>query len=379
MQQLQVRLKARDDRYEIKVARGLLKEAGSEIRKTLGNNTRQVAVISNQKVFNLFGARTLSSLRANDFAVTHWFMGDGERFKSLSTVHKALLFLSESGLQRTDAIVALGGGVVGDLAGFAAATYLRGLPFIQIPTTLIAQVDAAIGGKTGVNLPHGKNLVGAFHQPRLVLTDTETLMTLPTRDLTAGWCEVIKQGAVGSRALFKKTTNFLASLSADRDTLFSREMEELIRDHCAFKASIVSGDEREAPDRRDHRSRRILNFGHTIGHALEAATNYRRFRHGEAVGHGMLVAGDISKNLGLLAAADLESLRHAVRLCGPLPSASDLDEGTVISFLGRDKKRVAGRLNWVLLERIGRARIVDGNEITPRLLRESIRAGLIAK
>jgi 3-dehydroquinate synthase len=379
LQQLQVRLKARDDRYEIKIAQGLLEDAGSETRKTLGNQTRQVALISNEKVYRLFGARIVSSLRAKDFIVTQWFMGDGERFKSLSTVHKALLFLSENGLERTDAVVALGGGVVGDLAGFAAATYLRGISFIQIPTTLIAQVDAAIGGKTGVNLRHGKNLVGAFHQPRLVLTDTETLMTLPARDLTSGWCEVIKQGAVGSRALFKKTTKFLETLAANHDTLVSTEMEELIRSHCAFKASIVSGDEREAPDRHDRRSRRILNFGHTTGHALEAATSYRRFRHGEAVGHGMLVAGEISKNLGLLDASELELLRHAVRLCGPLPSASDLDDDTIISFLGRDKKSVAGRLNWVVLERIGRARIMDGREITPRLLRESIRAGLKAK
>lgn len=376
MQQLQVRLKARPDQYEIKIARGLLKEAGSEIRKTLGNQTRQVAVISNQKVFHLFGASLFTSLRSNDFAVTRWLIGDGERFKSLSTVNQALLFLSESGLQRTDAVVALGGGVVGDLAGFVAATYLRGVPFIQIPTTLIAQIDAAIGGKTGVNLPLGKNLVGAFHQPRGVLIDTATLITLPPRELTAGWCEVIKQGAVGSRALFKKTTRLLETIAANRETLVSTEMEGLIRSHCAFKASIVSGDERESPDRRDHRSRRILNFGHTTGHALEAATRYRRFRHGEAVGHGMIVAGEISKNLGLLAASELELLRHAVRLCGPLPAASYLDEDTIISFLRRDKKVIAGRLNWVLLERIGRARIVDEKEITPRLLRDSIRAGL---
>ena len=376
MQQLQVRLKARPDQYEITIAHGLLKKVGSEIRKTLGNQTRQVAVISNQKVFDLFGAPLITSLRSNDFAVTRWLMGDGERFKSLSTVHQALLFLSESGLQRTDAVVSLGGGVVGDLAGFAAAIYLRGVPFIQIPTTLIAQIDAAIGGKTGVNLPQGKNLVGAFHQPRKVLIDTQTLITLPDRELTSGWCEVIKQGAVGSRALFKKTTRLLETIAANRETLISMEMEGLIRSHCAFKASIVSGDEREAPDRHDHRSRRILNFGHTTGHALEAVTRYRRFRHGEAVGHGMIVAGEISKNLGLLAASELELLRHAVRLCGPLTEANDLDEGTIISFLKRDKKMVAGRLNWVLLERIGRARIVDEKEITPRLLRESIRAGL---
>ena len=377
MQQLQVRLKTRADRYDIKISRGILSQSGSEIRQILGSETRRVAVISNPKVFALFGSQTVASLKSNDFAVTPWLMRDGERFKSLATVHKALLSLSEAGLQRTDAVVALGGGVVGDVAGFAAATYMRGIPFIQIPTTLIAQTDAAIGGKTGVNLAHGKNLVGAFHQPRRVLIDTETILTLPERELTSGWCECVKQGAAGDRSLFKKTTRFLEQ--ADRDALVSDEMENLIRSHCAFKASIVSGDEREAPDRTDHRSRRILNFGHTTGHALEAVTAFRRFRHGEAVGHGMLVAGEISKNLGLLPATELELLRHAVRLCGPLPGASNLDEGDIIRSLRRDKKSVAGKVKWVLLERIGRARIIDQREITPRLLRQSIRAGLRAE
>lgn len=377
MQQLQVRLKTRADRYDIKISRGILSQSGSEIRQILGVDCRRVAVISNPKVFALFGSQTVASLKTNDFVVTPWLMQDGERFKSLATVHKAFLSLSEAGLQRTDAVVALGGGVVGDVAGFVAATYMRGIHFIQIPTTLIAQIDAAIGGKTGVNLAHGKNLVGAFHQPRRVLIDTDPLLTLPKRELTSGWGECVKQGAAGDRSLFKKTTSFLER--ADRDALVSDEMEHLIRSHCAFKALIVSGDEREAPERTDHRSRRILNFGHTTGHALEAVTAYRRFRHGEAVGHGMLVAGEISKNLGLLAATELELLRHAVRLCGPLPAASDLDEGDIIRFLRRDKKSVAGRVKWVLLERIGRARIVDEREITPRLLRQSIRDGLRAE
>jgi 3-dehydroquinate synthase len=376
LQQVQVRLNAQKHRYDIKIGRGILGAVGTEIRESPGNRTRRVAVISNQKVFNLFGAQTVENLRANDFLVTIWLMGDGERFKSLTSVRTALLFLSESDLQRTDTVVALGGGVVGDLAGFAAATYLRGVPFIQIPTTLIAQIDAAIGGKTGVNLPHGKNLVGAFHQPRRVLIDAETLKTLPARELTAGWCESIKQGAVSSRALFRKTNDFLKSITSNRQALVSPELEELIRCHCAFKASIVAGDEREAPDRTDRRSRRILNFGHTTGHALEAVTRYRRFRHGEAVGHGMLVAGEISKNLGLLPASELELLRDAVRLCGPLPNASDLEESAIMRSIQRDKKSIAGRIKWVLLERIGRPRIVDGKEVTPSLLRKSLRAGL---
>ncbi|MGH9969309.1 MAG: 3-dehydroquinate synthase [Pyrinomonadaceae bacterium] len=376
MQRLQVRLEAVKHRYHIRIGRGILGEVGPQILKCLPHRARRVAVISNKKVFALFGRQTVASLHAADLLNARWLMGDGERFKSLTTLENALSFLSKTGLERTDVVVALGGGVVGDMAGFAAATYLRGIPFIQIPTTLIAQIDSSIGGKTGVNLPLGKNLVGAFHQPHAVIIDTKTLTTLPARELVAGWCESIKQGAVGSRTLFKQTRDFLETIKSNKDALVSPTMEQLIRDHCAFKASIVSGDEREAPDRTDHRSRRILNFGHTVGHALEAITRYRRFRHGEAVGHGMLVAAEISKNLGLLAASELELLREAVRLCGPLPRASDLDAKLIMRSVQRDKKSVAGRIKWVLLERLGRARIVDGKEITPSLLRDSLRAGL---
>lgn len=376
MQRLHVRLAAAKHRYEIKIGRRILPELGIEIHNCLPHRARRLAVISNQKVFSLYGAQTLKSLRAKDFLVSRWLMGDGEQCKTLNTVQKALLFLSETGLERTDAVVTLGGGVVGDMAGFAAATYLRGIPLIQVPTTLIAQIDSSIGGKTGVNLPHGKNLVGAFHQPSGVFIDTETLTTLPRRELVSGWCECIKQGAVGNRALFKQTRAFLETFKSSPDALISPALEKLIRSHCAFKAGIVTGDEREAPERTDRLSRRILNFGHTIGHALEAITRYRRFRHGEAVGYGMLVAGEISKTLGLLAASELELLREAVRLAGSLPAASDLDKGAIIRLILRDKKTVAGRIKWVLLERIGRARIVDGKEIRPRLLRESISVGL---
>jgi 3-dehydroquinate synthase len=376
LQRLRVRTKARQHDYEIKIRRGILGNIGDEARACLGADTRRIAVISNQRVFDLYGKRTIRSLGASNFSVSHMIMGDGERFKFLGTAEQTLAFLSSTGLERTDAVLALGGGVVGDLAGFAAAVYLRGIPFVQVPTTLLAQIDSSVGGKTGVNLSLGKNLVGSFHQPNAVLIDIETLTSLPARELVAGWCESVKQGAVASRKLFKKTTAFLHYLSSHRTALVSPKLEELIASHCAFKAAIVAGDEREAAGRRDHRSRRILNFGHTVGHALEAATSYRRFRHGEAVGHGILVAGQLSKNLGLLDASELESLGEAVRLCGPLPRASDIDETAIMSSVARDKKSVNGRIQWVLLERIGRARIVDGTEITQKLLRISLRAGL---
>ena len=209
MPRLQVRTTTRRHRYEIAIGAGILSSAGKEARNCLDKYAQRIALISNKKVFSLYGSAVIGSLRASGFSVSHWLMGDGERHKSVQTAEKALGFLGDTGLERSDAVIALGGGVVGDVAGFGAAAYLRGISFIQIPTTLLAQVDSSVGGKTGVNLPAGKNLVGFFHQPRAVIVDTETLTTLPSRELVAGWCETVKQGAVGSRKLFKQTTDFL--------------------------------------------------------------------------------------------------------------------------------------------------------------------------
>lgn len=375
MPRLQVHTRARPREYEIRIGRGILSEAGRVARGCLGKQSQRVALISNKRVFSLYGAALIKSLRASGFPVSFCLLGDGETTKSIQTADYALRFLSETGIERSDGVVALGGGVVGDVAGFAAAVYLRGVPFIQIPTTLLAQIDSSVGGKTGVNLPAGKNLVGSFHQPAAVIVDIDTLTTLPARELVAGWCECVKQGAVSSRKLFKQTIDFLSVFNSE-GVLVSPQLEELIASHCAFKASIVAADEREDLARRDHRSRRILNFGHTIAHALEAVTNYRRFRHGEAVGHGMLVAGELSKNLGLMDQSELELLSRAVCLCGSLPSAKDVDENALVSAITRDKKRTAGHVQWVLLERIGRPRIIDGKEISPRLLRKSVREAL---
>jgi 3-dehydroquinate synthase len=199
---------------------------------------------------------------------------------------------------------------------------------------------------------------------------------LPRRELTAGWCESVKQGTAGDRALFDETYDFLRAGPTSETASRSKKLAQLVAAQVAFKASIVAGDEREDVARTDSRSRRILNFGHTTAHALEALTRYRRFRHGEAVGHGMLVAGEISKRLGLLDASELELLRDAIRLCGRLPPADDLDESEILGRVVHDKKAVAGRVKWVLLEGIGRARVVDGGEITQAVLRASLRAGL---
>jgi 3-dehydroquinate synthase len=375
LQRLQVTVPAQFHNYEVVIGRGMLSTAGRRIRHSLGPQAQRLALISNKKVFNLYGSLVVQSLEASGFQVSRWLMGDGERYKSLETTQAAVTFLNDHGIERTDGVVALGGGVTGDLAGFAAAIYLRGISLVQIPTTLVAQIDASIGGKVGVNLANGKNRVGAFQQPVAVISDVEALKTLPARDLTAGWCECIKQGAIGSRKLFKQTTGYLSQIK-DKRIAVSSQLENLIAAHCAFKASIVKTDAREDPARTDRRSRRILNFGHTVGHALEGLTGYRRFRHGEAVGRGMLVAGEVSKNLGLLDKSELELLSAGIGLCGSLPSAADLDVRAIINAIGNDKKSARGQVQWILLERIGRPRIVSDKEIDAAMLRASIRDAL---
>lgn len=358
--------------YQIHVGNNLLSEAGGIARQALGSKSRRIAVVSNRRVFDLYGAKLIRTLKTNGFHVTSWLMGDGERFKSLGTAEKALQFFSNAGLERTDAVVALGGGVVGDLAGFAAATYLRGISLVHVPTTLTAQIDSAIGGKTGVNLRHAKNAIGSFHQPKAVIIDVETIKTLPRRELVSGWCEAVKNGAIGSRKLFDQTVMFLSQ----NQSVASPHLAGLIKSHCEFKAGIVAGDERESALRTDKRSRRVLNFGHTVGHALEAATSYKRFRHGEAVGHGMHVAAEISKSMGLLAASELRLLCDGIELCGPLPPADDLDPNEILRLTQTDKKRVSGNVQWVLLEEIGQPRIIADQEIPRRLIREAVRRGL---
>lgn len=341
------------------------------MRRAIGERAQRVVLVSNRKVFDLYGAAVARSLKASGFSVKPWLIGDGERFKSMRTVEGTIRCFSESRLERSDCVVALGGGIVGDVTGFAAATYLRGISCMQIPTTLLAQIDSSVGGKTGVNLPTGKNLVGAFHQPRGVLIDLETLATLPRREIVAGWCETVKQGAVANRKLFNQTISCLRAINAG-GALITPQLEDLIAAQCTFKASIVAGDEREESAHHDRRSRRILNFGHTVAHALEAVTSYRRFRHGEAVGYGMLVAGELSNHLGLLPSAELELLREGVALCGSLPSAKNLDPREIANAISRDKKSERGQVQWVLLEGIGHPRIVDGKQVSPGLLRESL-------
>src|SRR6476659_2014777 len=257
---------------------------GSGIRRDLGQllplkAPRRVGIISNERVFNLYGRDVKRSLKSAGYTTLEWLMPEGERYKSFRSLEKAVTFLSENRFERDDLVLALGGGVVGDLAGFSAAIYLRGLSLVQVPTTLLSQIDSSVGGKTGINLATGKNLVGAFHQPSAVFIDPETLTSLHPRELTSGFCEMVKQGLVAAESLFQMTINCLQN----KRELHSPEFEDLIAAQCGFKASIVANDERESTNRSDTKSRRVLNFGHTTAHALETVTNYRHFRHGEAV------------------------------------------------------------------------------------------------
>ena len=373
MHRLQLSLNQETRSSEINISAGIRRDLGKLIPL---KGPRRVGIISNQRVFDLYGREVQRSLKAAGFKAFAWLMPEGERYKSFRMLEKAVSFLSETGFERDDLVLALGGGVVGDLAGFAAAIYLRGLRLAQVPTTLLAQIDSSVGGKTGINLPTGKNLVGAFHQPSSVFIDTETLVSLPPRELTSGFCEMVKQSLVSDESLFAMTVECLQKSAGKRDFVLSPEFEELIAANCSFKASIVANDERESTNRADSKSRRVLNFGHTTAHALETVTNYRVFRHGEAVGYGMLVAGELSRNLGLIDAGELRSLRDAVNLCGPLPRADNLDLSEITRALKRDKKSVGGQINWVLLEGIGRPRIIEGRLISAKSLRLSLRAGL---
>jgi 3-dehydroquinate synthase len=273
---------------------------------------------------------------------------DGERYKTLQTVGRIYDALIKARADRSSAIVAVGGGVLGDTAGFAAATYLRGIPVVQVPTTLLAQVDSAIGGKVGVNHAQGKNLIGAFHQPAAVAIDPALLETLPRREFRAGMYEVIKYGVIASRPLFDRVASSLKPLFArNHDALMP-----VIKESCDIKAAVVEEDERE------HGRRRTLNFGHTTGHALEAVTKYRRLRHGEAVAYGMLVAAEIAVTRGTMPSPDRNALANLITKMGPLPAVADVAVDEVLEAIGHDKKVVAGKLHFVLPTSIGSCEVV---------------------
>ena len=322
--------------YPVEIAGGVARRLASVI-DALGAPRRRF-VVSNATVWRFHGD-TFAGLTSEEPIL----IPDGERFKQLPTVGRIYDALIRAAADRATTVVAIGGGVVGDIAGFAAATYLRGVPVVQVPTTLLAQVDSAIGGKVGVNHAAGKNLIGAYHQPAAVVVDPELLSSLPRREFRAGLYEVVKYGVIASRPLFDQLGGQLTQLFA-RDPAV---LVPVIAECCRIKGHVVEQDERESGPRR------ALNFGHTLGHALEAVTKYRRFRHGEAVGYGMLAAANLSVERGVMPAGDRDALAALVAQMGPLPSVSDLSAQQVVEAVGRDKKVIAGHLHFVLPVAIG--------------------------
>ncbi|MBL8181243.1 MAG: 3-dehydroquinate synthase [Blastocatellia bacterium] len=358
MREIKIKFAERSSDYAIAIGGGRISGVGVWAAATLGN-IGKVVVISNTTVFKLYGDEVERSLNSSGFKTSRFLMQDGEEFKTLATATKALKAMSTVGLERTDAVVALGGGVVGDLAGFVSSIYLRGVRFLQIPTTLLAMVDSSVGGKTGVNAAFGKNTIGSFHQPAGVLVDTTVLSTLAEREMTAGLCEMVKHAVLSGPKLMNETRLWLADRE---DTLLRR----LIAANILFKAKIVAGDEFESTSRTDARSRKILNFGHTLAHALEKATNYSYFRHGEAVGYGVLYAAELSKSLAFLDKNDVKLLYDVVHRGGPLPSLANIDFDSVFEAFRSDKKNVAGSLQMILLKGLGRPIIVSSDGISRR-------------
>lgn len=375
---VKVALKSHPHQYEIRIGNNLLSKSGNWAKSCLSATAKKIVIISNPKVFSLYGEIVVNSLKNEGFEVLIHKIGDGEKYKSLRTLEKTLEFLSRNQLKRSDAVIALGGGVVGDLTGFAASVYLRGIAFLQIPTTLLSMIDSSVGGKTGVNSAFGKNLIGTFHQPNGVLIDIETLKTLPRRELTAGFCEAVKQGAIANQELFDQTSDFLKIYSPTQfkkyfsEPTFLANLEKLIASQVAFKAEIVKGDERENLDKMSNRSRKILNFGHTVGHALEKVTDYKYFKHGEAVGIGILIAGEISKRVAKFVQNELNLLNDVVELTGNLPNCENIQTEKIIEAFEFDKKNVGDNLQWILLEKIGQPIIYPNSKIPNSIVIQSI-------
>jgi 3-dehydroquinate synthase len=308
----------------------------------------QVMIVSNTTVAPLYLDRLLQGLK--DFDTDSVVLPDGEQYKNLDTLNLVFDALLKRHFTRKCTLIALGGGVVGDITGFAAACYQRGVNFIQVPTTLLAQVDSSVGGKTGVNHPLGKNMIGAFHQPQCVLADTDTLNTLPDRELSAGLAEVIKYGLIND-------AEFFAWLEQNIEALVARDPEALawaIERSCADKAAIVAADEREAGQRA------LLNLGHTFGHAIETGTGYGNWLHGEAVGCGMQMAAEMSARLGWLAESELNRIAALLERANlPILPPASMDRTQFLDIMAVDKKNIDKRIRLVLMRGIGKSLITD--------------------
>ncbi len=338
-----IRVELEDRSYTITIGSSILRTIGQSLERF--DFGRKIGIVSNPTVFGLYGKLLTESLAHSGFECIESILPDGEEYKTLASAEKIYEALLSAKCDRKSAIIALGGGVIGDIAGFVASTYMRGIDFIQVPTTLLAQVDSSVGGKTGVNHALGKNMIGSFWQPRLVWIDISTLHTLSRRDFLSGIAEIIKYGVIWDSDLFddlERKREFILSLNPG-------DLTHIISRSCEIKADVVSRDERETG------LRAILNFGHTIGHAIETATGYTAFLHGEAIAIGMLVESQIAHLMGCVDAAFVRRFRSLINAYG-LPSSlpKGLDIPMVFEAMRLDKKTVSGALRFILPDRIGR-------------------------
>lgn len=359
MKKIPVKLK--QNPYDVLIGAGLLGRMGRELRKNLPGKDSRVFVVTSPNVRRHWGEALEKSLVQAKLNYRLLEMNDGEPAKRLKTLEKLAEEMIQAGADRHTLLVAFGGGVVGDSVGFLASIFMRGIPVVQIPTTVLAQVDASIGGKTGVNLRVGKNLIGTFHQPRAVLVDPEILETLDEREFRAGLFESLKCGVIRDRELFRFMTR-------QRDKILARDrkaLERVIVDSVRVKAAVVGADERESG------LRRILNFGHTIGHALETATGYTQLLHGEAVAWGMLAVTDIARNIDLCEPDRADQIMAGITAYGRPPRANARTD-EVMALLKTDKKSVAGKVHWVLPERIGRVTI--SSDVPDPVVRQAVHA-----
>ncbi|OOZ23471.1 3-dehydroquinate synthase [Solemya velum gill symbiont] len=331
--------------YPIMIGPGLLQQADSY---TPWIRSKQVMVVTNETVAPLYLNKVLSAL--GDFQTAEVVLPDGERYKNLDFLTQIFDALLQNRFDRSCTLLALGGGVIGDMTGFAAASYQRGVDFVQVPTTLLSQVDSSVGGKTGVNHPLGKNMIGAFHQPRCVVADTGSLKTLPDRELSAGLAEVIKYGLIND-------LEFLQWLEQNMTSLLNRDADALahaIERSCQNKAAIVAADEREAGQRA------LLNLGHTFGHAIEAGMGYGEWLHGEAVAAGMCMAAEMSRRMGWISREDVERIRHLIDAAGlPVDPPESLSGERFHELMAVDKKVQGGKMRLVLMQSLGQSVLVD--------------------
>lgn len=335
--------------YPILIGPGVLGRVGEVLGEVQGEG--KILLVSSPPIHDLFGTKVAQSLEAAGREYTVELIPDGEESKSLQTAEHLYDRALGYGLDRTSCFLALGGGVVGDITGFVAATFMRGVSFVQIPTTLLSQVDSSVGGKVAVNHPRGKNMIGAFHQPRAVFIDTGTLETLPQRDYLAGIAEIIRYGAALDAEFFDYLEDNMQAL-LDKDPVV---LQHCIRTSCAIKARVVAADERETSGLRSH-----LNYGHTFAHAIETVTGYSRYRHGEAVAIGMVMAARLAERLGLTTAEETRRQEELIASAGLPVAAEGADPEKVVAAMAQDKKAEGGNVRFVLTEKIGSVNIYDG-------------------